>query len=64
MTLLFRDDVQAICWNQTSVNFNPWRTRDPDISWVDDEGYRPYNINKDDRHWFLFDELEKINAQT
>lgn len=41
------DQVAAICWNQTSVNCNPW---------MDDEG-EPYNINSGLRHWFLFDAL-------
>ncbi len=47
--ILEDDEMIAVCWNQTSVNRNPWR-----------EGYDedkdeeiPYNILKGNRHWFL-----------
>lgn len=43
------EDMIGVCWNQTSVNRNPWR-----------EGYDeetdepiPYNVLKGNRHWFL-----------
>jgi hypothetical protein len=55
------EDTLAICWNPTSVNCNPWQkheiceTCNQEI--VDE--YRPYNINVDERHWFLFDHLEE-----
>lgn len=40
------DTIRGICFNQTSVNSNPW--------WVDT---RPYNIDKDTEHWFLTAEI-------
>lgn len=50
--------VQAICFNQTSVNSNPWY-----VSSEDEEGEivdeRPYNINQDTGHWFLTPEYLK-----
>jgi len=51
------DGVAAVCWNQTSVNCNPWWVYNGDDE--EDEG-RPYNINVDENHWFLF---EGIDAQ-
>ena len=51
------DDVIAVCWNQTSVNCNPWWVYDGDDEL--DEG-RSYNVNADENHWFLF---EGIDAQ-
>jgi len=46
----------AVCWNQTSVS-DTWYVRDDD-----EEDSRLYDISKDEDHWFLFDELERINA--
>lgn len=48
-------DVVAICWQGTSVSDDMWQSYNEE-----DEEYEdsvPYNINKDDKHWFLFDEL-------
>jgi hypothetical protein len=48
--ILNDDEMLAVCWNQTSVNCNPWT-----------EGYDeeteeeiPYNILNGERHWSLF----------
>jgi len=49
------DAVQGICFNQTSVNSNPWWIYDESN---DDEG-KPYNINQDTKHWFLTPETLK-----
>jgi len=45
--------TQAICWQQTSVAADMWRVSDGG------EECRPYNINTDSKHWFLFDELDE-----
>ncbi len=45
--MLNDDDCIAVCWNQTSVNADAWQT----------DG-RPYNVNVDSEHWFLFDDLQ------
>lgn len=44
-------DCFAVCWNQTSVNANPWQVYDEKI-----EDYKTYNIFHGDRHWFLFED--------
>ena len=47
------ENCLAVCWNQTSVNCGVWSV------WIDDEQeYRPYNIFKDSKHWFLFEEIK------
>lgn len=43
------ENVQGICFNQTSVNSNPWWICDESN---EDEG-KPYNVNQDTEHWFL-----------
>ena len=43
------ETVHGICFNQTSVNTNPWWIYDGSN---EDEG-KPYNINTDTKHWFL-----------
>ena len=48
------DDIQAVCWNATSVNYSPWWVYETE----NDEG-RAYNVDKDSKHWFLFDELKE-----
>lgn len=44
-------DCFAVCWNQTSVNANPWQVYDEKI-----EDYKPYNVFNGERHWFLFED--------
>lgn len=49
--ILNNDEMIAVCWNQTSVNENPWsdgydEEADEEIS---------YNILTGKRHWFLTD---------
>ena len=46
--VLNNTDLIGICWNQTSVNSNPWEDYDEEL----DEDI-PYNILEGDRHWFL-----------
>ncbi len=45
------EDCIAIGWNQTSVNGDNW-TNYGGYDEKNDEAI-PYNINKDDKHWFL-----------
>lgn len=47
--ILQNSEMQGVCWNQTSVNSNPWT-----------EGYNeetdediPYNVTTGKKHWFL-----------
>ena len=47
--LYLDDDTFAVCWNQTSTCFSPWIIRTP-------EGNRKYNVFRDEKHWFLFEE--------
>jgi hypothetical protein len=50
------DDLEAIGWNQTSVNGNPWES---DETYVNDDGYedyKPYNFLTGTKHWVLFHE--------
>lgn len=49
-----RDDV-AICWTVTSIT-DPWHV--PDIINGHDD-VRMYDISKDRKHWFLFNDLQK-----
>lgn len=51
------DTCYAVCWNQTSVNSNPWMTITGEIDEYGDEVYRPYNVFTDLDHWFLFEEI-------
>jgi hypothetical protein len=55
-SLAIDDDIRAVCWNATSVNCDPWWVYETDDD--DDEG-RPYNVDRDTKHWFLFDELKE-----
>lgn len=50
-------DCVAVCWNQTSVNCGTWSVQE-----CEDQESRPYNINRDEGHWFLFEHLE-LQAQ-
>ena len=49
------ENVAAIGWNQTSVNADTWMTAGRLKG--NDEGHEPYNFLKQDKHWWLFDEL-------
>jgi len=54
---MYKDDkCTAVGWNQTSVNSDTW-----DCYGYDEELDEsiPYNLNKNDKHWFLFDELKQ-----
>ncbi|MBU2177531.1 MAG: hypothetical protein KJ556_20765 [Gammaproteobacteria bacterium] len=46
-------DCLGACWQQTSVAEDLWQI----WNYEEDEG-RPYNINVDEGHWFLFDCLD------
>ena len=47
-------DTAGVCWNQTSVNCNPWQVDSicATCGNPDDGEARPWNINKDTNHWF------------
>jgi len=51
---IYKDNFcQGIAFYQMSVGQDPWWVYDNE-----DEG-RPYNLEKDEGHWFLFDEIEE-----
>ena len=50
------ENISAIGWNQTSVNADTWMTAGGLSD--NNEGRLPYNYQKQDDHWWLFDELE------
>lgn len=46
---------RAVGWNQTSVNGDcPWYGTD-----AGDEDHTPYNIDKQDTHWWVMDDIDK-----
>lgn len=45
----------AVCWNQTSVS-DVWSIYNEET-----EESRMYDVSRDKNHWFLFDELEKLD---
>lgn len=49
------DTVRGICFNQTSVNSNPWWIYDES----NDEEGKPYNVDVGTKHWFLMPEALK-----
>lgn len=54
------EKISAVGWNQTSINGDDWSNfggyeEDED----GEETPVPYNFNTGDKHWWLFDELEK-----
>lgn len=60
---MIQDGYQGVCFNQTSVNGNPWMTALTEEEAAkeenkDYEGYRPYNIKTDTKHW-LFDRASR-----
>jgi hypothetical protein len=52
---------RGVCWNQTSVNADsPWYGRYEELE-EDGEHYEervPYNIDRDDKHWFVIEDLD------
>lgn len=46
----------AVAWNQTSVNADTWDQFD-----FDEDKAEPYNLNRFDKHWFLFDGIKDTN---
>jgi len=46
--ILINEDMIGVCWNQTSVNGNPWTDGHDE----DDEEI-PYNTSNGAKHWFL-----------
>lgn len=62
LTELQKEDIIGVAWQQTSVSDTLWEINAMDE--IDDDDYdeeldvsSPYNINKGDKHWDLFDEL-------
>lgn len=53
---------RGVCWNQTSVNGDsPWygvREEWDEESDEEEPDPRPYNIDRDEQHWFVMDDLE------
>ena len=54
--IMKNEEISAVGWNQTSVNADTWMTAGGLSD--NDEGRLPYNYQKQDDHWWLFDELE------
>ena len=53
---LYKDDnCIAVGWNQTSVNGDTWTNYGYDEEL---EESIPYNLNENNKHWFLFDDLQ------
>lgn len=48
------DDITAVGWNQTNVCKNTWINYEYD---EEKDEHRSYNYNKDDEHYFIFDEV-------
>lgn len=48
------ENISAIGWNQTSVNADTWMNAGP----FEEGEQKPYNYLEQDKHWWLFDELE------
>ncbi|MFJ8528514.1 hypothetical protein [Bacillus sp. NPDC094106] len=47
--ILNDQEMMGVCWNQTSINRNPW------VDGYDEENeeYIPYNVQCGNRHWYL-----------
>ena len=54
------EDIIGVCWNGTSISCDFWNVPEGDEYCGDS---RPYNIFKDDDHWFLYDALDKENKE-
>lgn len=52
-------NVVAAYWQQTSVAQSLWLSVEDEN---ESEGWRMYDITKDDKHWFLFEELLEKTA--
>jgi len=61
---LYRDpDCQAVCWNQTSVVAGVWTV---ELTWdklTGEADERPYDINRDRGHWFIFESVAKVLSE-
>ncbi|MFW5962405.1 MAG: hypothetical protein ACOCQR_02205 [bacterium] len=53
--ILEEDEYIGVTWNQTSV-VRGWGKHN------EEDEYEHYNINTNDDHWFLFDELKECNV--
>ena len=49
------ENISAIGWNQTSVNADTWMNAGGPF---EERERQPYNYLEQDKHWWLFDELE------
>lgn len=47
---------RGVCWNQTTLCGSAWWVNEESEDDPDGEG-RPYNIDKDDKHWFVMDDV-------
>jgi hypothetical protein len=58
------EDCLAVCWQQTSVSSEQWIVplRCSECG-QEIDACRPYNINTDSDHWFLFDNFDKEAKQ-
>ena len=54
------EEVSAVGWNQTSVNGDDWSNAG-EMTYDGNGGMdrKPYNFNTGNKHWWLFDELNK-----
>jgi len=61
---LARDETCfAVCWCQTSVSADTWMTPVTCECCGETTDSRMYDVSRDEGHWFLFDELEKIEER-
>lgn len=51
---ILEEDLEGVAWCQTSVANDAW---DFDYD-EENEEIIPYNINKGDKHWYLFDDIK------
>lgn len=64
---ILKDETnRGICFHQTSVGEDPWyieANEDEDEDYDEDVEGRPYNIDQDNKHWFVFKDAEEIEAE-
>lgn len=53
-SIINEPEISAIGWNQTSISDNSWQMYDEEK-----DEYIPYDLDKCNDHWYLFEELEK-----
>lgn len=53
----YKDECFGFCWHGTSVCEDPWIVYSNVKDDEEDQQDRPYNINKDKKHWFIFKEI-------